>query len=293
MIKPSVSIVIPTFNRPQALKACLAALKAQDYRGSWEVIVVDDGSYTDTGAIIAAFSGRVNLHLLRQDNRGPAAARNAGVQQAKYDYLAFLDDDCEPDPNWLESMATHLISGLLVGGRTENKLSSNLYSETSQLLVAYLYEYFKNTPWYFFTSNNFAMDKISFLQVGGFDQSFLTSAGEDRAFCVKWGHQGKRLEYVSDALVWHSHKLTFQTFCQLHMKYGRASRQFRTKLSEWGVEPVRTKMSFYTGLLAFARRSDQHSARHTAVVMALFALSQLCVLWGVINHRPRSNTVDS
>jgi hypothetical protein len=84
------SVVIPTCNRASLLPAALASVFAQEHPAR-EVIVVDDGSTDGTGALLQQFAGRVTV--LRQQNRGPAAARNLGIAEASGDYVAFLDSD--------------------------------------------------------------------------------------------------------------------------------------------------------------------------------------------------------
>jgi len=98
---PAISVVIPTYNRAPVLRLCLDALAAQDYAGPWQVIVVDDGSTDETPDVMSAFPGFV---YLQQENRGPAAARNRGIQEAKGEIVAFTDDDCLAPADWLSRL---------------------------------------------------------------------------------------------------------------------------------------------------------------------------------------------
>jgi len=85
-----VSIIIPTHNRAGFLAQAIDSVLAQTY-GNFELIVVDDGSTDETQALLASY-GKA-LVSLRQENRGPAAARNAGIRAARHPLLAFLDSD--------------------------------------------------------------------------------------------------------------------------------------------------------------------------------------------------------
>ena len=102
-----VSVVIPTFRRPDLLQRCLQPLLQQSFdAGRYEVIVVDDGQTEDTRALVEAMAtqaqGRPRLRYLRpQGTRGPAAARNRGWRAAEGEVIAFTDDDTVPDPHWL------------------------------------------------------------------------------------------------------------------------------------------------------------------------------------------------
>jgi len=88
--KPTVSVVIPTFNRAALLREALESVFAQSY-ADYEVIVVDDGSTDETPRMIEEYGERVRY--VRQENRGAAEARNHGVSAARGEWIAFLDSD--------------------------------------------------------------------------------------------------------------------------------------------------------------------------------------------------------
>lgn len=90
MLKPRISVVIPTYNRQDYVVEAIESVLAQTYR-KFEVIVVDDGSTDDTAARLQPYLDRVAY--IRQENRGVAAARNAGIQLAQGELICFLDSD--------------------------------------------------------------------------------------------------------------------------------------------------------------------------------------------------------
>lgn len=94
-----VSIIIPTYNREYCLQKAIDSVFAQTHR-HFELIVVDDGSEDDTANLVASCNS--DIVYIRQENKGPAAARNRGVQAARYDLLAFLDSDDRFAENKLE-----------------------------------------------------------------------------------------------------------------------------------------------------------------------------------------------
>ncbi|MBJ7327164.1 MAG: glycosyltransferase family 2 protein [Chthoniobacterales bacterium] len=145
MSRIKTSVVIPTRNRPHALERCLTALAGQTMpSGSFEVIVVDDGSEPALCLDPRGWASKFELKLVRQENTGPAGARNRGVAEARREFLAFTDDDCLPTPVWLERLVTALSEkpDALVGGSTFNGLKDDLFAETSQLILKMVYEHF-------------------------------------------------------------------------------------------------------------------------------------------------------
>ncbi len=87
---PEISIVIPTFNRCWSLQDAIASVLSQTFPRR-EVIVVDDGSTDATADLLAAYTD--DIIVIRQENKGVSAARNAGVAAASGQYIAFLDSD--------------------------------------------------------------------------------------------------------------------------------------------------------------------------------------------------------
>ncbi|QIF04482.1 glycosyltransferase family A protein [Roseimicrobium sp. ORNL1] len=84
------SIIIPTYNRIEYLKATLDSVWQQTFQ-DFEVIVVDDGSTDGTAAYLSSLEGKVSL--IQQSNAGPGAARNRGAEAARGEYVVFLDSD--------------------------------------------------------------------------------------------------------------------------------------------------------------------------------------------------------
>jgi glycosyltransferase involved in cell wall biosynthesis len=98
---PTLSVIIPTYNRKVLLREALKSLTRQTYpQDRIEVIVVDDGS-TDGTAGIAAEAFSFSLRYFSQSNQGDAAARNLGARQSQADILVFLDDDILLEPGYL------------------------------------------------------------------------------------------------------------------------------------------------------------------------------------------------
>lgn len=105
-VLPMVSVVVPTYRRPQLLARCLEALRAQTLAPErYEILVADDGPDDDVRHVVKRFSRIADapaIHYLAiRRTQGPAAARNAAWQRACAPLIAFTDDDTVPDPDWL------------------------------------------------------------------------------------------------------------------------------------------------------------------------------------------------
>jgi glycosyltransferase involved in cell wall biosynthesis len=114
-----ISVIVTTYNRPDALRAVLAGLEAQRDR-DFEVIVADDGSRDDTRELVqaAAHAASVPLRHVWQEDLGfrAGAARNRAAAQAAGDYLVFLDGDCVPRPDFIAQHRTLAEPGWMVAG---------------------------------------------------------------------------------------------------------------------------------------------------------------------------------
>ena len=254
---PDFSIVIPAYRRPDRLRSCLEGFSRLNYpRHRFEIIVVDDGSPDRPEAVISQWRDHLDLRLVCQANAGPAAARNRGAQRARFTWIAFIDDDCVPHPDWLDSLRTAFDAAPdhLIGGHTINALPQNPFSSASQQLVDYLCGYFNGLDGRtrLFTSNNMAVRADHFHAAGGFDTRFPRAAGEDREFCDRWIAQGRGTTPAREAIVMHAHSLTLRTFWRQHVNYGRGAASFRRARATRRGEAVRVEpMSFYVGLLKF------------------------------------------
>ena len=96
-----MSVVVCTLNGAGRLENCLAAINRQTCRQHLQVVVVDDGSSDESAATAAEHGAEVIRH---SSNRGLGAARNSGIAASRAEIVAFLDDDCEPEPGWAEAI---------------------------------------------------------------------------------------------------------------------------------------------------------------------------------------------
>jgi glycosyltransferase involved in cell wall biosynthesis len=201
--KLDVSVVIPTRDRAGRLEAALEALRAQTLEpGRFEAVVVDDGSTDSTAELLEA--GRedgLQLRSIRLAGGGPAAARNAGWRAAHAPLVAFTDDDCEPDPDWLRALLeAHAANpGRIIQGVTqplprEAALLRRPFTRTRRIE--------EEGPW--FATCNIAYPRDLLERLGGFDELFPEALGEDTDLGWRALEEGVRVEFAPRALVHHA-----------------------------------------------------------------------------------------
>lgn len=288
---PFFSIIIPTYARPEKLEACIKSLTRLDYKSDrFEVIVVDDGSKVPPDKVVAAYEHYLNIRLIIQSHAGPATARNRGAKVAKGEFLAFTDDDCEPDAKWLHNLAICFLkdSNCAIGGHTLNGLKNNPYSTASELLMDYLHSIYNSNPNQasFFTSNNLALPASYFNAIGGFDTSFPLAAGEDRELCDRLIFEGYQVIYAPEVLVYHFHKLTWRSFWKQHFNYGCGAfyvHQMRSQRSQGQIKLE--KLSFYWDLLRYPFSKEQ--SWRALLITLLFIVSQMATTAGFFWKKTR------
>ncbi len=223
------------------------------------------------------FRDRLRVKLLHRAHAGPAAARNAGAARATGRFLAFTDDDCKPASDWLLTLAERFAAApdpVVVGGSTLNALCENLYSTASQLIVDVGFAYHNEDPnrARFFTASNLAIPADRFHTLGGFDATFMTAASEDRELCGRWLHQGYRMVYAPEAVVYHAHALTWRTFWRQHFNYGRGAFQLQQARTRLGWELFQPDPKYYYKLLRYP--FTRAGGRQALLLSALLMVSQ-------------------
>jgi GT2 family glycosyltransferase len=293
---PTFSVIIPTYNRAEALLACLDGISQLDYpRERFQVFVVNDGGRTIPDQALDSFGERFELEFLTQTNSGPSAARNFGASHASGRWLAFTDDDCIPDPNWLKELARAAKESptAALGGGVDNGVPLNHCAQATHLLFTYLYEYYhgsklKRAQLGYFTSNNFALPRDVFSSIGGFEPTMRNA--EDRELCARLVGSGRFLRYVPSARVMHYRPMNFTGFWRLHVSYGRGSSDYHERQKSRGVTRITPEpFSFYTGLLRYPSR--QTPGRNVMRLAALLVLSQIANAYGFANKRMKGRTM--
>jgi glycosyltransferase involved in cell wall biosynthesis len=160
--RPFFSVVVPTFERHRLLSRLAQNLAGQSFR-DFETIVVDQS--VDAWPEADTSANAPDLLYYRTDVRGPGFARNTGAKLARGEVIAFIDDDCEPFPDWLKNAAKEFRCNDIVG--IEGYVSSERHGDAAWRSVTN--EGFEGLG--FMTANLFLLTEI-FHAINGFDVAF-------------------------------------------------------------------------------------------------------------------------
>ncbi len=220
--EPCVSVIIPAYNAAATIGQAIEAVAAQDYPGSVELVVVDDGSSDGTGDIVSRYSW---VRLLRQDNAGPASARNHGARIARGPFLFFTDADCRPRREWIQRMmkgfegdagrGVAVVSGSYGIANPGSVLAGVIQAEILFRHKNLMPEFPK-----FFGSYNFAVRREVFETAGGFNPAYRRASGEDNDLSYKIIACGGRILFLSDACVDHYHQTSLSCYLKEQFRHG-------------------------------------------------------------------------
>ncbi|MDQ6779233.1 MAG: glycosyltransferase [Actinomycetota bacterium] len=228
MPDPLVSVVVSTWNRPARLTKLLASLRAQRLDAdSFEVVVIEDGSGPETRAVIAAEANRPGLTVrtVRHERpRGPGAGRNSGWRAARAPVVAFTDDDCVADREWLTSALAICagVPGAIVQGRTEPDPTELIHDGVLSRTI----RVDRLGPHYETCNIFYPRDLLESL--GGFDEGFgLAPGGEDTDLAWRAIESGRPTVFAPAAVVFHAvQPLGMRGMLRVAARWSGVVRQF-------------------------------------------------------------------
>jgi glycosyltransferase involved in cell wall biosynthesis len=208
---PDISVVICTYNRKNLLRECLTSVYAQDYSESdFEVIVVDGGSTDGTEELCKDFP---QIRFIIENRFGLAYARNKGAEMARSSVVAYTDDDCIVDRQWLRSLLSEFrVSGAIVGvGGPVYPLHPETIPDKifvrAALGLYYEGQEVKSVQGIITSNSAFKteiFDSIRFDETLGVTRrGKLILSGEDTDFCQTLVAAGHQLLYTPKAKVYH------------------------------------------------------------------------------------------
>jgi cellulose synthase/poly-beta-1,6-N-acetylglucosamine synthase-like glycosyltransferase len=219
-----VSVVVPTRDRPHALRRCLGALDAQDTEG-FEVVVVDDRSLA-RDEVHAVVAGSARARVVDGAGRGPAAARNLGVRSARGDVLCFTDDDCAPAREWVRALVARVDRGSTVVAGPTRPGAPSVYVRASQIVTNQVVEASRDGDAVGFAPTSNIACRRAVHEAVPFDEHFPTAAGEDRAWCDALRAAGHRIDWSPGAWVAHTPELDARAYWRQHARYGAGAYRY-------------------------------------------------------------------
>lgn len=271
-----ISVIIPTYSRPGPLRRCIATLASQTYpRQSCEVIVVDDGGDPPaTKSLQDDVVLDLPIVLLRQPNRGAAAARAAGLAHARGPILAFLDDDCTVPPDYLAAIdqvfRLHPETMIAQVG-IENPEPDNLYGQTWKFtLEETLKVNLHLTPHGRITCGILGGVMVARREIFddvAFDPT-LSRSREDADLRYQLQAHGLPVYYEPRIRVFHHQRNTLRDYLAQFVGYGRGEFHLQRK---WGATPAPYRYVTLTSCQALRSLLRAEGARS--------GLAIYCVLW--------------
>ncbi len=215
------SVIICTRNGSERIGGCLEAVRKME-GADFETILVDDGSEDGAADLVAERFPWVKL--LRLESSGLSAARNAGAAAAGGEILAFTDDDCMPDREWLLRLDRIFADGRFAAAGGPNlppPPRSWREAVVSAAPGAPSHVMLDDVEAEHLPGCNLAVTRNAFDAVGGFDPQFHT-AGDDVDFCWRLHDAGFRLGFAPGAFVWHWRRPSIRAFLRQQIGYGTA-----------------------------------------------------------------------
>lgn len=214
-----ISVVIPAFNAEKTISGVITAVLNQDYPGKIELFVVDDGSRDSTGRIAQTFSG---VKYIKQQNAGPAAARNRGFKESQGEIVFFTDSDCVPEKNWISKSLdgfsradVAVVAGSYGIVNGENLLARVIHKEIFFRHSTRMPDFPKS-----FGSYNFSVKRKIFEQLGGFDVGYPFASGEDNDLSYKILKAGYKIYFSKDSIVNHFHQTVLTRYLFEQFRHG-------------------------------------------------------------------------
>lgn len=166
--------------------------------------MVDDGSTDAIADVVRQFPG---VRLLRQQNAGPAAARNHGAREAKGEIVLFTDDDCVPVADWIESMKAPFSDPNVVGVKgIYRSAQRELAARFVQIEYEDKYRLMARLPSIdFIDTYSAAFRRTNFLAMDGYDTSFPVACAEDIELSYRMSARGWIMLFAPNAVVYHTH----------------------------------------------------------------------------------------
>lgn len=240
MDRPAISVVVPTYKRPDVLRRTLEGLCGQNYPvNRAEILVICDGVDETTRAVAEAFTGQLPIQYREQQHQGVATARNMGIKLATAPVILFLDDDVVPGPDllrehtWFHTEHDDERTVLLgyVTWHPDQRVTHYMrwYGEYGALFGFALIDEGVCVDPRFFYSCNISLKRKFLLPHDGFNETLTVM--EDNELGFRLAADGMQLRHSKAAVGYHYQRFTFEQSCQRLARYSSGLAAFLATLA--------------------------------------------------------------
>ncbi len=240
----SFSFIIPVYNRPGEIKELLDSLVSQNFKQSFEVVIIEDGSTQPSEEIIQDFKNQLDISYYTKKNSGPGDSRNYGMHRARGNYFIVLDSDCTLPPQYLNAVHKTLDEHFVhcYGGPDAADASFSLiqkainYTMTSVFTTGGIRGNKKAIGKFQPRSFNMGISKKAFQETGGFGN---IHPGEDPDLSFRLWNKGFETKLIPEAFVYHKRRIDWAKFYNQVHKFGMV----RPILNQW--HPTTAKSTYW------------------------------------------------
>ena len=238
------SLIIPVYNRPDELAELLESLSKLNYKESFEVVIVEDGSTLKGDAVVAAYTSKLTISYFYKANSGPGDSRNFGMKNAKGDYFIIFDSDCIIPVNYLQEVEQSLkLNYVDCFGGPDKALDSFSdiqkainFAMTSFLTTGGIRGGSEKIDKFQPRSFNMGISRKAFEASNGFGN---IHPGEDPDLSIRLWNLGFETKLIPNAYVYHKRRIDWDKFSMQVNKFGKA----RPILNSW--YPEHNKVTFF------------------------------------------------
>jgi glycosyltransferase involved in cell wall biosynthesis len=238
------SLIIPVYDRPDELAELLESLSKSNYKESFEVVIVEDGSTLKCDSVVAQYNSKLALSYFYKANSGPGDSRNFGMKKARGDYFIIFDSDCIIPENYLleveQSLKSHYVDCF---GGPDKALDS--FSDIQKAIN------FAMTS--FLTTGGIrgGSEKIDKFQPRSFNMGISRKAfeaskgfgnihpGEDPDLSIRLWNLGFETKLIPNAYVYHKRRIDWEKFALQVNKFGKARPILNSRY------PQHNKLTFF------------------------------------------------
>lgn len=238
------SLIIPVYNRPDEVAELLESLSKSNYKESFEVVIVEDGSTLKCDAVVTQYDLKLAISYFYKANSGPGDSRNFGMKQAKGDYFIIFDSDCIIPQNYLleveQSLKIYFVDCF---GGPDKALDSFSdiqkainFAMTSFLTTGGIRGGSEKIDKFQPRSFNMGISRKAFEASNGFGN---IHPGEDPDLSIRLWNLGFETKLIPTAYVYHKRRIDWEKFALQVNKFGKA----RPILNSW--YPQYSKLTFF------------------------------------------------